>query len=282
MAVKLVVDSCADISQEEAKKLGITVIPLIVTIGDEDYLDGINLSVSEFYEKLTTSKTLPKTAQINPYRYQEVFDELTKNGDEVICIALSSGCSGTYMSAKLASESFNGKVHVVDSLNIAMGERIFVEYAIKLIESKMSVTEIVEELERAKTKIRILAVVDTLEYMKKGGRMSAATAFAGELLNIKPIVSIIDGKVQMIGKARGSKKAFNFINEYVDNCGGIDDNKPYSLLYSGNDRAMIEKYEEYNKEIWEKYQMRTLQIGCTIGTHAGPGAVGIAFFEQDK
>ena len=268
MAIKLLVDSCADITQEEAQKMGISVIPLQITIDDKEYLDGINLSVDEFYEKLTISKSLPKTSQIN------------ENGDEVICITLSSGCSGTYASAKIASENFNGKVHVVDSLNVAMGERILVEYAIKLLSNNKTVTEIVEELERVKSKIKILAVVDTLEYLKKGGRISATTAFAGELLNIKPIVSIIDGKVEMIGKARGSKRAFNFINEYIENCGGIDYEMPYSLLYSGSDDSKVEKYREFNKDVWANIEMRKQQIGCTIGTHAGPGAVGIAFFEK--
>ena len=280
MAIKLLVDSCADITQEEAQKMGISVIPLQITIDDKEYLDGINLSVDEFYEKLTISKSLPKTSQINPYRYEEAFEKLTENGDEVICITLSSGCSGTYASAKIASENFNGKVHVVDSLNVAMGERILVEYAIKLLSNNKTVTEIVEELERVKSKIKILAVVDTLEYLKKGGRISVTTAFAGELLNIKPIVSIIDGKVEMIGKARGSKRAFNFINEYIENCGGIDYEMPYSLLYSGSDDSKVEKYREFNKDVWANIEMRKQQIGCTIGTHAGPGAVGIAFFEK--
>ena len=151
---------------------------------------------------------------------------------------------------------------------------------IKLLSNNKTVTEIVEELERVKSKIKILAVVDTLEYLKKGGRISATTAFAGELLNIKPIVSIIDGKVEMIGKARGSKRAFNLINEYIENCGGIDYEMPYSLLYSGSDDSKVEKYREFNKDVWANIEMRKQQIGCTIGTHAGPGAVGIAFFEK--
>ena len=163
MAIKLLVDSCCDISQEEAKELGIRVIPILVSIDGEDYLDGINLSVDEFYEKLSTCKNLPKTSQINPYRYEEEFTKATENGDEVIYIALSSGCSGTYACAKLVSENFNGKVHVIDSLNIATGQRMFVEYAMRLLKTNMSATEIVEELEKAKSRVRILAVVDTLE-----------------------------------------------------------------------------------------------------------------------
>jgi len=118
-----------------------------------------------------------------------------------------------------------------------------------------------------------------LTYLKKGGRISATTAFAGELLNIKPIVCLIDGKVEMIGKSRGSKKAFYFINDYVNSKGGVDFSMPYGVLYSGNDEEKIEKYIEYSNSIWGNNIVSKHKLGCTIGTHIGPVAVGGAFFE---
>ena len=282
MSIKILIDSASDISQQEAKELGVSVIPLLVTIGDKDYLDGVDLSKDEFYNILTNSKELPKTSQINPFRFEEEFEKMTANGDEVICITLSSKLSGTSASAKNAAERFNGKVYVVDSNNVAIGERLLLMYALKLINDGKNAKEIVNELENVKDKIRILAVIDTLTYLKKGGRISATTAFAGELLNIKPIVCLVDGKVEMIGKSRGSKKAFAFINDYVTSKGGIDFTMPYGVLYSGNDEEKIKAYIEYSNSILENDKVSKHKLGCTIGTHIGPGAVGIAFFEKNK
>ena len=282
MSIKILVDSASDISKEEAEELGIEVIPLLVTIGDKEYFDGVDLSKEEFYDILENNKELPKTSQINPYRFEEVFAKLTDNGDEVLCMTLSSNLSGTYVSAKSAAENFNGKVYVVDSYNVALGERLLVLYALNLIKEGMDILDIVNELENVKGRIKILAAVDTLEYLKKGGRISAATAFAGELLNIKPIVSLIDGKVEMIGKTRGSKKAFRFIDEYVTNCNGIDLTKPFGVLCSGNDSSKINSYIEHSNGMWNNLDVNISKLGCTIGTHVGPGAVGIAFFENNK
>ena len=131
MSVKILIDSASDISQQEAKELGVSVIPLLVTIGDKDYLDGVDLSKDEFYNILTNSKELPKTSQINPFRFEEEFEKMTANGDEVICITLSSKLSGTSASAKNAAERFNGKVYVVDSNNVAIGERLLLMYALR-------------------------------------------------------------------------------------------------------------------------------------------------------
>ena len=282
MSIKILVDSASDISKEEAEELGIDIIPLLVTIGDKDYLDGLNLSKEEFYNILESNKELPKTSQINPYRFEEEFERLTSNGDDVLCITLSSNLSGTCVSAISAAEKFNGKVHVVDSYNVALGEKLLVLYALNLIKEGMDILSVVNELESVKSRIKILAVVDTLEYLKKGGRISAATAFAGELLNIKPIVSIVDGKVEMIGKVRGSKKAFRFIDEYVINCNGIDLTKPFGVLCSGNDSSKVNSYINHSKGTWNELSVKVSKLGCTIGSHVGPGAVGIAFFEPVK
>lgn len=282
MAIKILIDSASDISKEEAEKLGITMIPMTVNFGDEEYLDGIDILPHQFYEKLIESDVLPKTSQINSFRFEEAFEEFTKNGDEVIAIVISSKLSGTYNSALQAAEKFGGKVFVVDSLNAAIGERLLAQLALRLIEQGKTAKEIFDELNIKKTKINLVAMVNTLEYLKKGGRISAVTAFAGQMLSIKPVLSVVDGEVKSIGKALGSKKANNLLNKIVEEKGGIDFDMPYGVLWSGLDKTMLDKYVQDSAHLWKEHtdNVPAYILGATIGTHAGPGAIGVAFFEK--
>ena len=282
MGIKILVDSASDITQDEAKKYGIEVLPLIVSFGEKEYLDGVNLTQKEFYEKLIETDTLPKTSQITPYRFTEAFEKLTENGDELIVVTISSKLSNTYNSAVLAASEFEDKVYVVDSLSATAGEKILCLYALRLIKEGLNIKDIVNKLNEVKNKIRILAVVGTLEYLKKGGRISKATAFAGELLNIKPVISVEDGIVKLVGKARGSKKANNLLNELIDKKGSIDFTMPYTTLYSGLSDLMLKKYIEDEKHLWEDNtdNIPICNVGSTIGTHVGPGAIGVVFFSK--
>ena len=191
MGIKILIDSASDINQKEASELGVTLIPMIVSFKDEQYYDGINLLPKDFYEKLIKSEELPKTTQINYYRFKEAMEVLTIKGDKVIVITLSSKLSGTYSSAYQAAQKFDGKVYVVDSLSATAGERLLCLYAIQLINEGLSFETIIQELEEAKKRIVVLGVLDTLEYLKKGGRISATTAFVGNLLLIKPAVNCV-------------------------------------------------------------------------------------------
>ncbi len=282
MSVKILIDSASDLNEEEAKKLNIELMPIKVQFGDEEYLDGFNLLPTEFYEKLSQSKELPKTSLINEYQFEEKFKELTSDGSEVVVITLSSKLSGTHHCAVEAAKKFNDKVFVVDSLSATMGEKALVLYALNLIDKGLTAKEIAAKLEEKKTKINIVAVVDTLKYLKMGGRVSAATAFVGEMLSIKPLIAVIDGEVKVLGKAHGLKKAFTSINDKVKSKGGIDFDMPHGLIWSGNDDSNIKAYYEKSRELWEDTlsQMPTYRIGSTIGTHVGPGAIGVVFFEK--
>ncbi len=278
--IKLLVDSSSDIDQEEADKFGITLLPMEVRFGEEEYLDGVTLSHKRFFELLIESDELPKTSQINEFRYEEAFSKLTQNGDDVIAIVLSSKLSGTYNCACDAAKKFNGKVRVIDSLNACVGERILCQYAIRLINEGLAIDEIVAKLEENKKKIKLLALLDTLKYLKKGGRISAVVALTGEVFNIKPVVSVEDGEVKLVGKAIGSKKGNNLLMQMVDGCGGIDFSMPYAVAYSGLSDALLQKYLEDSKEIWENNTdaVPRYMIGSTIGTHVGPGAIAVCFF----
>lgn len=278
--IKILIDSASDIDLQEARELGIEMIPLQIQFGDEEYFDGVNLSHKEFFEKLIECNEIPKTSQINEYRFAEKFEEMTKNGDEIIAITISSKLSGTYHGAADAAKHFAGKVFVVDSLNVCIGERILCQYAIKLVkEGKLTAAEIVDELEIKKTKIELLAVLDTLVYLRKGGRISSVTAFAGEMLSIKPVISIVNGEVKLVGKAIGSKKGNNLLNQLVDRC-GIDFSMPCALAYSGLSDNYLNKYLHDSENLWKGKidYIPSYMIGSTIGTHAGPNAIAVAFF----
>lgn len=280
MSVKIMIDSASDINEGEARSLGIFLVPMQVTLGGQEYYDGVTLLSDEFFNKLKESGDMPQTSLINAFRWGEAFEKATKDSDELVVVTLSSQLSGTYAAAMQAAEKSQGKVWVVDSLNAALGERLLGLYALRLAKENLSAKEIAERLEKQKSKIRLYAVIDTLEYLKKGGRISATTAFFGELLGIKPIVSVIDGKVEMIGKAKGHKKSFQFIHECVKKTGGICFDMPYGVIYSGTDRTNVEKYKEESAEILQGHDVQEYSLGCTIGTHIGPGAVGIAYFVE--
>lgn len=281
MAVKIMIDSASDISITEAKELGVIMMPMIISFGEQDYNDGVDLLPTEFYEKLIESDIMPKTSQISQYRFEEAFEEYTKNGDTLVVITISSKLSGTYNSAKLASENFVGKVFVVDSLSAAIGERLLCQYGLRLVDEGLSAQEVANKLDVAKNKINIIAIVNTLEYLKKGGRISSAVAFAGSMLSIKPVLSVIDGKVELIGKAMGSKKATNHLNRIVEEK-GVDFSMPYGVLWAGLDRSVLDKYIKDSAALWQDYtdNIPSYILGGTIGTHVGPGAVGVAFFEK--
>lgn len=282
MAVKLVVDSASDISKREADELGIHMISMSILFGDKTYMDGVDLSGKDFFEKLIESDELPTTSQINMFQFEECFSELTKDGSDVVAITLSSKLSGTYAGAVSAAGSFPGKVFVVDSLNASLGERILIQYAVGLLRDGASAEEMTEKLNEAKGRIKLMALLGTLEYLQKGGRISAVTAMSGAILQIKPVIAIMDGEVKMVGKAMGSKKGNNLLTQLIEKSGGIDFKMPYATAYSGMDDSLLQKYIKDSSSIWkdEMDQIPSYCIGSTIGTHVGPGAIAVAFFAK--
>lgn len=284
MAVKLVIESSSDIEEKDAQELGVTMLPIPITFGSEEFYDGLDITKAEFYDKLAMSEELPKTSQITAFRFEEVFEKHVKNGDEVVAIVLSSRLSATYNRAVQASEQFKDKVFVVDSLSATAGIRILIDYALKLIAENKTAKEIYEILEEKKNKVQIRAMIDTLKYLKKGGRISPLLAFAGEMMGIKPMIAVIDGKVEVVGKSLGLKKAINLINKDIERLGGMDLDMPFYVIYSGTgeyeDRA--DKYIELNASVWgcDPSSIKKNCIGSTIGTHIGHGAIGVVFFSK--
>ena len=256
-------------------------VPLTVHFGEEEYIDGVTIDHKTFYEKLIEGDVLPTTSQATPDAFMQEFQKAKEVGEAAVVITLASQFSGTYQSAVIAAEEYEN-IYVVDSASAAMGSGILVELAFRLLDEGKSAKEIAQTLEEEKKKIVIVALVDTLEYLKKGGRVSKTVAFAGTVLNIKPVLSVIDGEIHMLGKARGSKMGNNLLVQEIHKAGGIDFSKPVLLGYSGISDALLQKYVEDSRYIWEGNlpQVRYTTVGSVIGTHAGPGAVVVAFFKN--
>lgn len=280
MSVRIVIDSASDITKQRADALHLDFMPLTTIFGEEEYLDGITITHEQFYEKLIECGTIPTTSQIPPYEFEKKFREIREAGDTAVVISLSSLLSGTYQSAVLASDGFEDCIFTVDSLNVSLGLQSLILYAVRLRDQGMSAKEIAAELERVKGKIVVLAVIDTLEYLKQGGRISKTAAWAGTMLAIKPVISIVKGEVVILGKARGSKNGNNMLMQNVKESGGIDFSMPYCLGYTGLDDTLLQKYIKDSAVLWEGKtdNLPITTIGSTIGTHAGPGAIGVAFF----
>lgn len=279
MKTRIIVDSTADLMPEIKER--VHTVALTVHFGQEEYIDGVTIDHKAFYEKLVETDVHPSTSQATPAAFKEEYEKACEAGDEAVVITLSSKLSGTYQSAMIAAQDYEN-IYIVDSGSVAIGSGILVEYALKLLGDGLNAKEIVDRLEDAKRKIVIVALVDTLEYLKKGGRISKAVAFAGGMLNIKPVLSLTDGEINMLGKARGSKMGNNLLVQEIDKAGGIDFIKPVLLGYTGISDALLMKYIDDSKHIWENNleQVRYTTIGSVIGTHAGPGAVAVAFFKK--
>lgn len=276
--IRIITDSASDIVDNRREDL--TVLPVSITFGSEEFRDGITLTHEAFYEKLIECDALPVTSQVAPFAFEEAFREAVEAGGQVIAITLSSKLSGTYQSACIGAEGFGGKVRVVDSENASIGQHALVEYALRLKDAGLGFEEIVERLEADKKRIRLIALLDTLEYLKKGGRISKAAAMAGSLLSIKPVIAIQRGEVAILGKARGSKQGNNLLAEQIRQTGGIDFGKPFVLGYTGLSDALLRKYIKDHESFWKSSvdALETSSVGGTIGTHIGPGAIGVAFF----
>ena len=279
MKTRIVVDSTADILPEYLDQ--IHTVPLTVSFGEEEYIDGVTIDHRTFYQKLIETDATPSTSQASPAAFAEQYDQAAAADEEVVVITISSKLSGTYQSAMIAAAG-HSSVYVVDSENASVGCGILVGLALRYLRDGMTASAIAEKLQEDKKKIVVIALLDTLEYLKRGGRISKAAAFAGGLLNIKPVISIADGEIQLLGKARGSKMGNNLLAQQIQKVGGIDFTKPVLLGYTGLSDVLLQKYIEDNSYLWSASldAVRYVSIGSVIGAHAGPGAIAVAFFQK--
>lgn len=280
MAVKIIIDSTADVTPQVKQQL--LTVPLTVHFGDREYVDGVTITHRDFYNMLVESDTLPSTSQATPAAFADVYRQLAP-GDSAVVLTVSSRLSGTFQSAVIAAEDFEN-IHVVDSGTVAIGTGILAERALELVNSGLDAATVVQLLEQEKQEICLVAMVDTLEYLKRGGRISKTVAFAGTLLNIKPVLEVTDGEIRILGKARGSKQGNNLLVTEIQKAGGVDFRRPVLLGYTGLSDALLIKYMEDSKYLWQEAagQLPYTCVGSVIGTHAGPGAIAVAFFKAKE
>lgn len=287
MTVRIITDSASDITAADIAAAGnpaLTVLPLSVTFGQTTYEDGVDLTHRRFYELLVEGDDLPMTGQVNPYAFERAIAQAREAGEEVVVITLSGKLSGTNASAMTAAAAFEDGVYVVDSKSVTVGERILVDYALRLVGEGLGAADIACALEQAREDIHVVGLLDTLEFLRRGGRIPASAAALGKLLSIKPVITITDGVVELLGKARGSKNGRNLLTQQVEAAGGIDFSMPIELAYAGLDDALLRKYVEDSRHIWEGHveldDLPVHTVGATIGTHVGPGAIALAFFKR--
>ena len=281
MNVQIIIDSTTDLP--EALRAKCSVVSLCVRFGDTEYIDGVTIDHRQFYEKLIECDVFPTTSQPTPDAFAQEYQKCVDAGKKAVVLTVSSELSGTYQSATIAAMDFPGSVYVVDSRNVAIGAGILAELAIQMAEAGAAAEEIVDEINAQRKNVRLIALLDTLEYLKKGGRISATVAFAGNLLAIKPVISVRDGAIAMLGKARGSRQANNLLAEEIRKAGGVDFDKPVLLGYTGLSDLLLQKYIVDSSELWQqsKASLDCAPIGSVIGTHVGPGAIAAAFFAKN-
>ena len=277
--VKILTDSSCDLSLERCAELGVEMLPITVNFGEDSYRANLDLSTGEFYEKLTAAAELPKTAQITPAYFEKIFQEYVDGGDEVVCLLISSKMSGTLQSATVAKDILGAtNIYLPDTLNVTFALGLLVEEAVKMRDQGLSGAEIVKNIQAMIPRVRLWALIDDLKYLKMGGRLSATSALVASILGICPIITLKDGLVEVVGKARGKKAAFKYIQ-------GLIEKDPISADYGVSvGHAAVpdtrDDFLDYLEDSLKKRELYQMDIGSIVGTHTGPGAVGLAYIKK--
>ncbi len=279
MSVKIIVDSAADFLPEAAAAKGLIVLPMKTRIDGVEYLDGVDVSHIEFYEKLLQARKMPSTSQLTLYDFEQAFQSATADGDEAVVITIAAKLSGTVQNALVAAQSFPERVWVVDSDSASIGERVLVEYAVRLRDADWSAAAIAAELEQAKQRVRMVGLLDTLEYLIRGGRLTGVSALAGSLLRVKSILGLHAGTIEVLEKTRSFRQGVGIMNLNIEKQGGVDAEMPVILGFSGVDDTLMQKYLAASHSLWQEQGVPpVVTIGSAIGSHVGPGMVAAAFF----
>ena len=279
MRTRIIVDSTADVPAALRERM--LVVPLTILFGEEAFIDGVTMDHEQFYQKLASSDVLPTTSQPSPDTFEQVYAQVQQAGEEAVVLTISSKLSGTYQSACIAAEDYPN-VHVVDSLTATLGTGVLAMLALRLADEGLDARTIAARLTEERERVHLIAAMDTLEYLKRGGRLSATAALAGSLLNIKPVIAIPGGEIAVLGKARGTKRSFTMMAEETEKTGGIDFDLPVLAGYTGLSGEGMEQYLRGNADQWADHsgKVEKTSICGVVGTHSGPGAVAVAFFHN--
>ena len=274
MAVKIVTDSVADLPAQVANDLGITVVPLTVSFGSEVYRDGVDLTADQFYKKLKASRIFPTTSAPPPVAFAEVFDELAETTGEIIVLTISAKLSGTHDAALQGTRLMKKRcrVEVIDSQLATIAEGFIAMKAAQAAKSGASMDEVVEVVQKNIPRSEILAAFDTLEYLRRGGRIGAAKAYLGSMLNVNPLVTLQDGVVKPAGRTRSRSKAIDNLFAFVNNYSSVDELAVEYTACREDAEALIDRLAA----IFPKERIYRSRMTPVIGTHTGPGLLVVA------
>lgn len=278
--IRIITDSTSDLTPEQAEKLGVTVLPIEIRFGEEVFTDGVDMTNEEFFAKLEAAETLPTTSQIPPAVFEEIFNKILADGDEILCLLISSKLSGTMQSARIAAQmTGSDKIYVPDTKTVTVGLGLLISVICGMRDRGMSASELAQQVETLSNRVRIVAAVSTLKYLKMGGRLSGAAAVIGGMLGICPIVLVEDGAVNSAGKARGMHAAIGVIEEKLKQDGYRPD-RSLPIAF-GHTCAPDRLQSIMDKLSYVGDCAFVTDIGSVVGTHAGPGAAGIAYFAEE-
>jgi len=279
MKIKIITDSVSDIPKKIQQDLNIDVVPLSVNFGNETYYDGVDLTSEEFFDKLKKADKLPTTSQVSPGEFKKIFDRNLLEYDRIICITMSKEMSGTYEAARIAKKLVDSdNIEIIDSKGVSFGYGLIVIEAARDIINNLEYGEIIKRINYNVNNLVNLFIVDTLEYLQKGGRLSVSEAFVGNILKIKPILSVKGGKLVVIDKVHGRKKAIHYILKYIDD-GGYDFSDKTLCFYDATEKLYL---EDLINEIKNKYEIKEIlrsELGTVVGTHSGPGCISFTFIK---
>lgn len=277
--IKIITDSTSDISKKLAEELGVTVVPLSVNFKDGEYVDGVDITIPQFYEKLSKAEELPTTSQVTVGAFQDVFKKALGEDDEVLGIFISSKLSGTFQSALIAAEELDqSRIQLIDTGTVTFGLCLLVLEAARLRDAGKSLAEISGTIKELSKKVCLFAAIDKLKYLQLGGRLSATTAIAGTILGVKPIIQVKDGQILPIHKCRGMKAAQEYISKLSADY-SPDTSKPFFFGHSDCVNA-IPGFIDMMSQAFDIKEHFISDLGIVVGTHVGPGCVGVAFFSK--
>lgn len=286
MTLKLVVDSSADIPKELAAELGITVVPMPVTIDGTTYLEGVDIFPERFYANFKEYKDLPKTSQPNPNDLKEAYEKVLAEGNDIIAIHLSSGLSSTYQSATVIRETCSSpdRIHIFDSLGASLGfglQAILVSKLLQEHQEEQDTAKILEQVTEIRDRMRYVFTIDTLEYLVKGGRASKTAGFVAGVLDVKPILHIIpEGRIEVSGKVRSRKSAIRKLIDIIEK----EITEPENQIIGISHAACLEEATELAEGIKKRINIKEVimgDIGCVVGSHVGPGTIAL-FYMSDR
>lgn len=277
--IKLICDSLSDVPKQLLDKYDIHEVPLTVIFDGREYVDGIDLSKEEFYNMLRTSENMPKTSQCTYAQFIDVFKMYLDQGKDILYIGGSSSASGTVQSAMMTKNDLEGNIHIVDTQSLSIGTGCFLLSAAEMIEKGEAINNIIDHLEKLKESIKVFFTVDTLDYLQKGGRISLAKATIGNMLNIKPILSIEDGLVKPIGQVRGKKQVVSKILLLIKEYFGEDLSGKRVMITCGDNFNELDSFKERLIEEFKVGEVIIENVSSCICAHTGPGIIGIACCE---